>query len=166
MAELFLFLFYVLCRSWLAMSFAYVCLTNNIQPYPVLLKVIPVSDRFDCLITDSNDQDSHAGTIWDLCWPSNYRCYAWWCYETLQWTLQDLGEHSPNPGAFPVSFSLLSPLKLSIGMNFSTCQLWLQILPDPSTTYYVKVTVDGIFAGNAFACCWGYDNKTTYWLLN
>lgn len=59
------------------------------------------------------------------------------------------GEHSHNPGKH---------------VNFSTCRLRQQILPDPSTTYYVKVTVDGKFAGNVFACRWGYANKTIWWV--
>ncbi|KAI0426284.1 hypothetical protein F5Y09DRAFT_319360 [Xylaria sp. FL1042] len=43
-------------------------------------------------------------------------------------------------------------------------RLRAQYLPDNSKTSYVRVTVDGTLAGNAFACRWSWDGKTVCWV--
>lgn len=40
-----------------------------------------------------------------------------------------------------------------------------QYLPDPTTeSYYVRVTVDGNLAGNAFCCRWKYNGQSVCWV--
>lgn len=49
-------------------------------------------------------------------------------------------------------------------MRINTGRLRADYLLDDTTCSYVRVTVDGLFAGNAFACRWTYDNKTVCWI--
>lgn len=40
-----------------------------------------------------------------------------------------------------------------------------QYLPDPATeSYYVRVTLDGNLAGNAFYRCWKYNDQSVCWV--
>ena len=48
-------------------------------------------------------------------------------------------------------------------VRLSKERLRAEYLPD-DTCSYVKVTVNGCLAGNAFACRWSYDNKTVCWI--
>ncbi|KAM0797692.1 hypothetical protein BDR22DRAFT_882065 [Usnea florida] len=48
-------------------------------------------------------------------------------------------------------------------VRLSKERLRAEYLPD-DTCSYVKVTVDGCLAGNAFACRWSYDNKIVCWI--
>ncbi|PGH30953.1 hypothetical protein GX50_06263 [[Emmonsia] crescens] len=60
------------------------------------------------------------------------------------------GEHSQNPG---------KPVKLGAR------RLREQYLPDPATeSYYVRVTLDGNLAGNAFYRCWKYNDQSVCWV--
>ncbi|WEW59404.1 hypothetical protein PRK78_004876 [Emydomyces testavorans] len=59
------------------------------------------------------------------------------------------GEQSHSPG---------KPVKLS------GRRLRAQYLPDPSASYYVRVTIDGNLAGNAFACRWKHGGKSVCWI--
>lgn len=43
-------------------------------------------------------------------------------------------------------------------------RLRAQYLPKDAACSYVKVTVDGHLAGNAFACRWKYSNQTVCWI--
>lgn len=56
--------------------------------------------------------------------------------------------------------------KITIGshIRLSKGKLRAEYLPDDTTCSYVRVTVDGRLAGNAFACRWTYDNKTVCWI--
>lgn len=49
-------------------------------------------------------------------------------------------------------------------MRLNKARLRADYLPDDTTCSYVRVTVDGLLAGNAFACRWTYDNKTVCWI--
>ncbi|MCJ1231557.1 hypothetical protein MMC12_008234 [Toensbergia leucococca] len=49
-------------------------------------------------------------------------------------------------------------------VRLSKGRLRAEYLPYGSTCSYVRVTVDGSLAGNAFACRWAYDNKTVCWV--
>ncbi|KAK2738145.1 hypothetical protein FQN55_000765 [Onygenales sp. PD_40] len=59
------------------------------------------------------------------------------------------GELSHSPG---------KPVRLSAR------RLREQYLPDPAVTSYVRVTVDGHLAGNAFACRWKHGGKNICWI--
>jgi GNAT superfamily N-acetyltransferase len=43
-------------------------------------------------------------------------------------------------------------------------RLRAQYLPKDAICSYVRVTVDGHLAGNAFACRWKYNNRTVCWI--
>ncbi|OJD21471.1 hypothetical protein ACJ73_07186 [Blastomyces percursus] len=49
-------------------------------------------------------------------------------------------------------------------VRLSARRLREQYLPNSSVTSYVRVTVDGILAGNAFACRWKHDGKNICWV--
>jgi hypothetical protein len=49
-------------------------------------------------------------------------------------------------------------------VRLSADRLRSQYLPDNSTCFYVKVTVDGQLAGNAFACRWTASDKIVCWV--
>lgn len=49
-------------------------------------------------------------------------------------------------------------------MRLSKDRLRSQYLPDNATCFYVRVTVDGQLAGNAFACRWTVNDKTVCWV--
>lgn len=77
------------------------------------------------------------------------------------------GERSHNPGKHDTTSLLFclsdafsgKPVKLSVR------RLREQYLPDPAAmSYYVRVTVDGNLAGNAFACRWKHDGKNICWI--
>ena len=49
-------------------------------------------------------------------------------------------------------------------MRLSKDRLRSQYLPDNATSFYVRVTVDGQLAGNAFACHWTANGKSVCWV--
>jgi len=49
-------------------------------------------------------------------------------------------------------------------VRLSKDRLRSQCLPDNATCFYVRVTVDGQLAGNAFACRWTVNDKTVCWV--
>ena len=49
-------------------------------------------------------------------------------------------------------------------MRMSKDRLRSQCLPDDATCFYVRVTVDGQLAGNAFACRWTVNDKNVCWV--
>jgi ribosomal protein S18 acetylase RimI-like enzyme len=49
-------------------------------------------------------------------------------------------------------------------MRFSKDRLRSQYLPDNAICFYIRVTVDGQLASNAFACRWTVNNKTVCWV--
>jgi GNAT superfamily N-acetyltransferase len=49
-------------------------------------------------------------------------------------------------------------------VRLSKDRLRSQYLPDNATCFYVRVTVDGQLAGNAFACRWTVSDKTVCWV--
>lgn len=62
---------------------------------------------------------------------------------------------------------LLSPISnASSGrpVRLSTRRLREQYLPDAAQSIYTRVTVDGVLAGNAFACRWEHGGKAVCWV--
>ncbi len=49
-------------------------------------------------------------------------------------------------------------------MKLSKARLRAQYLPKDTLSSYVRVTVDGHLAGNAFACRWKYNEKSVCWV--
>lgn len=49
-------------------------------------------------------------------------------------------------------------------MKLSKDRLRAQCLPKDASSSYVRVTVDGHLAGNAFACRWKYNDKSVCWV--
>ncbi|RFU35397.1 hypothetical protein B7463_g938, partial [Scytalidium lignicola] len=49
-------------------------------------------------------------------------------------------------------------------VRLSKDRLRAQYLPENTTCYYARVTVDGYLAGNAFACRWAYNDKSVLWV--
>ncbi|KAF3063906.1 hypothetical protein GL218_02569 [Daldinia childiae] len=49
-------------------------------------------------------------------------------------------------------------------VSFNARRLREQCLPDAAETSYVRVTVDGTLAGNAFVCRWSYNGMTVCWI--
>lgn len=49
-------------------------------------------------------------------------------------------------------------------MKMSPARLRSQCLPDNAKTFYVQVTVDGVLAGNVFACRWDYEGRQVCWI--
>jgi hypothetical protein len=49
-------------------------------------------------------------------------------------------------------------------VKLSKKRLQAQYLPGNALCYYVRVTVEGRLAGNAFACRWSYQDKTVCWI--
>ncbi|KAL2046626.1 hypothetical protein ABVK25_011665 [Lepraria finkii] len=49
-------------------------------------------------------------------------------------------------------------------VRLSKARLRAEYLPVDTTCSYVRVTVDGRLAGNAFACRWACENKTVCWI--
>lgn len=77
------------------------------------------------------------------------------------------GERSHNPGKHDTTSLLfcLSDVLLGKPVKLSARRLREQYLPDPATiSCYVRVTVDGNLAGNAFACRWKHDGKNICWI--
>ncbi|KAL8932094.1 MAG: hypothetical protein Q9211_006532 [Gyalolechia sp. 1 TL-2023] len=49
-------------------------------------------------------------------------------------------------------------------VRLNKARLRADYLAEPSTSSYVRVTIDGHLVGNAFACRWVYENKTVCWV--
>lgn len=49
-------------------------------------------------------------------------------------------------------------------VRLSTRRLREQYLPDAAQSIYTRVTVDGVLAGNAFACRWEHGGKAVCWV--
>lgn len=49
-------------------------------------------------------------------------------------------------------------------MKLGKNKLRNECIPDGANYSFVKVTVDGHYAGHAFACRWVYENKVVCWV--
>lgn len=49
-------------------------------------------------------------------------------------------------------------------VRLNVSRLKAQCLPEGSRSSYVRVAVDGILAGNAFACRWQYGDRQVCWI--
>jgi hypothetical protein len=71
----------------------------------------------------------------------------------------------PKPGKSPqIDLAFICLAKAGTRVRLSKDRLRSQCLPDNATCFYVKVTVDGNLAGNAFACSWRFNNESVLWV--
>lgn len=49
-------------------------------------------------------------------------------------------------------------------VKLSTSRLRTQCLPEGSRSSYARITIDGVLAGNAFACRWKYGDRQVCWI--
>jgi hypothetical protein len=77
-----------------------------------------------------------------------------------------------RPGIYTSSLGALKPIvpqlkSISITgsrVRMSAARLRAQYLPPGSNNMYVMVTIDGVLAGNAFACRWEYAGGQVCWI--
>ncbi|KAK9489042.1 hypothetical protein V1508DRAFT_436136 [Lipomyces doorenjongii] len=70
-----------------------------------------------------------------------------------------------NYGIWGKDAAILGPFaKPGSRVRLSKDRLRDQYLPDRAACSYVRVTVDGNLAGNAFACRWNFNGKTVCWI--
>ena len=70
-----------------------------------------------------------------------------------------------KPGKLPqLNLTFVHQPSAGSRVRLSKDRLRTQCLPDNATCSYVRVTVDGKLAGNAFACRWKVNNKSVCWV--
>ena len=73
--------------------------------------------------------------------------------------------HTPKPGMLcRPALNSLANMMIGSHVKLSKTRLRAQYLPDDASCSYVRVSVDDRLAGNAFACRWGYKDKTVCWV--
>ena len=78
--------------------------------------------------------------------------------------LRNIGLPQSQASSDEKILTLLADIRIGSRVKLSVNRLRTQHLPKHATCSYVRVTIGGCLAGNAFACRWKYEDKTVCWV--